>query len=116
MKSIKCSKDSELLREDINNLSNLCTSYKIILNIAECHHTRFSRNKLDSLYKYFIIDGQELRKVLVDEIRDLGVLVDRNLKFDSHIKETVNKGFKMLGFVLRKAMNFKKPSSKINFF
>ncbi|XP_026325292.1 uncharacterized protein LOC113234212 [Hyposmocoma kahamanoa] len=58
--------------------------------------------------------GQDLETV--DEIRDLGVLVDSNLRFDSHIKKTVNKGFRMMGFVLRNAKEFKKSSSKIKLF
>ena len=37
----------------------------------------------------------------VDHIKDLGVIIDRDLSFDLHISEKVNKAFQMLGIINR---------------
>lgn len=43
----------------------------------------------------------------LEVIRDLGVLVDRELKFTSHIDSIVKKAFSMLGFLRRNTADFK---------
>ena len=37
----------------------------------------------------------------VDHIKDLGVIIDKDLSFDLHITEKVNKAFQMLGIINR---------------
>src|SRR6266516_375614 len=37
----------------------------------------------------------------VDHIKDLGVIIDRDLSFDLHISEKVSKAFQMLGIINR---------------
>jgi hypothetical protein len=62
------------------------------------------------MYKYNI-HGHTLEQV--ESFRDLGVILDRKLRFHEHIDHIATKGFQMLGFVLRNTKEFKRPSTKI---
>jgi len=42
-------------------------------------------------------------------VNDLGILLDRKLKFDSHITSTVNKAMSVLGFIKRWSKAFDDP-------
>lgn len=47
----------------------------------------------------------------VNEIRDLGIIMDSKLSFIPHIDNMLNKAYKQMGFVLRVAKPFKKAST-----
>ena len=65
---------------------------------SKCYSISFSRSTSTSLYEYKI-NGMALNRV--EEIRDLGVVVDRTLSFRNHIKKLSSAGCRNLGFVLR---------------
>jgi len=53
-----------------------------------------------------------LQNISLDRIysvKDLGVILDSNLKFDSHITSTVNKAMSVLGFIKRWSKEFDDP-------
>ena len=47
----------------------------------------------------------------VNTIRDLGLILDRELNFKEHINDISNKSLKTLGFVLRSSADFKHTST-----
>ncbi len=52
----------------------------------------------------------------MDNIRDLGVIFDNQLKFDKHINFIRNKAVKTMGFVLRWTQTFKLFNSVLTLF
>ncbi|XP_037870363.1 uncharacterized protein LOC119629248 [Bombyx mori] len=80
------------------------------LNPAKCYSIHFSRRKTRSHYNY-TINHSIIKEV--DSIRDLGVEVDRELRFHVHIEKICSKAFKSLGFVLRNSRDFTRPETKI---
>ena len=102
--------DTSLLQEDLDRLVVWCDDNQLFMNLDKCKFIRFSRcsNVAPPAYN---INGYVLEEV--ESIRDLGVLLDKKLRFHRHIDQIVNKGFQMLGFVLRNAKDFKKTSTKI---
>lgn len=48
-----------------------------------------------------------LRESRVNSIRDLGISLECNMSFSSHIHLITNRAFKMLGFIYRNTRNFK---------
>jgi hypothetical protein len=55
----------------------------------------------------YSINGTALEKV--DEIKDLGVIMDRKMSFLPHIKAIISKSSRMLGFIKRILRDFCDP-------
>lgn len=91
------------MQNDLDSLYNWCVENDIKLNISECKFMEFS-NRNTTIDVFYNINHQALVKV--DEIRYLGVIFDRKLKFDRHIDLIVNKAYRMLGFVTRITKDF----------
>lgn len=84
------------------------------LNINKCNVITFSRidNPISFDYK---IDNCSVTRAT--SIRDLGIIIDCNLSFTTHINTITKKSFKMLGFINRNTVNFKNINAlKILFF
>lgn len=83
------------------------------LNPKKCFHIKYTRKKkpFNSAYG---IEGEKLEKV--NEIKDLGVILDHELRFREHIDHIVRKGSQMLGFIKRNTKGFKKNRTKIILF
>ena len=92
--------DCESLQEDIRSLQEWADQWQLRFNASKCAimHLGFNNSK----HKYEMSDGQNQRTLheTVCE-KDLGVHVDNNLKFSSHIEKSVNKGNRILGLIRR---------------
>lgn len=71
------------LQQDLEMFYQWCTTWGLPLNISKCAHMRFGKA---STFRYSL-NGQEIP--VVEEYRDLGVIVDRDLKFDKHINHLI---------------------------
>ena len=47
----------------------------------------------------------------VNKTKDLGVTIEDNFSFNSHINEVVKSALKILGFIKRKSFNYKQPET-----
>lgn len=104
--SIKKPEDVEILQRCIDKLNNWCISNGMLLNIDKCYVISFSRKKSKLLYDYSIASHKLGRETTV---KDLGVLLDDRLDFKSHIDKVCTQSKRMLGFVKRRAMEFRDP-------
>lgn len=102
-----------LLQDDLDRMADWCRENKMSLNVSKCHSMQFSRNRKVQTHKY-TLHQQTLHEV--DEVRDLGIIFDKKLKFDRHILHITSKGFKTLGFVLRNSKEFSKASTKVKLY
>jgi hypothetical protein len=107
---IRNQNDSLLLQEDLDRLAFWCIKNQLFLNFNKCKFIRFSRC-LNALSPNYSIDGHSLEEM--NSVRDLGIFLDRKLRFHVHIDHIVTKGYRMLGFVLRNAKELKRSSTKI---
>jgi hypothetical protein len=75
---VKNINDCELFQKDIDRLTERCSVNKFNLNISMCKIVSFCRNTqpIDFVYT---IDGNALERV--NEIKDLGVVLDERLTF-----------------------------------
>lgn len=80
------------------NLLDLC--------IAKCNTISFSRKRQPINFNYSL-SGQTLERL--DQVRDLGVLLDRQLTFRPHYEEVISKANKQLGFIFKLADGFQDP-------
>ena len=73
------------------------------LNIDKCFVMRFSRGKiyldLDRGEGVYLLGGGWLS--IVQSHRDLGVVVDSNLKFHKHVRTVIGKAGRVMGEMLR---------------
>lgn len=88
--------DELKLRGDLKRLSIWCTENELDLNVDKCFIISISRNT-----DYHIADYQIKGKPIarVDEIRDLGVIVDSRMNFITHIEKTIASARQMTGYI-----------------
>lgn len=84
------------LKLDIARLAEWCRENKLNLNIDKCFIISLKRTNNHISAKY-MIDGRDITRV--EEIRDLGVLVDSRMNFISHIENTVAAARQTLGYI-----------------
>lgn len=102
--------DIVLLQRDIDLLANWCDENGMTLNVNKCYHVKFTR-KTKFIQSAYNINGIPVQEV--EQMRDLGVLFDRQLTFVPHIENVVKKASRMLGFVIRNVSCFRRNKTKI---
>ena len=102
-KVIKNTNDCINFQGLIDAFVNWCTVNLMDLNDSKCCVISFRRRGqlIDHDYE---IKGSIVRRV--EEIMDLGVLLDKKLEFDSHIEMICCKAYCMLAYIKRKAKEF----------
>lgn len=87
--------DALKLKIDIARLAAWCKENKLDLNVEKCFVISLYRtNYYEAAYE---IDGRPIKRV--NEIRDLGVLVDNRLDFISHIGNIISSARQTLGYI-----------------
>lgn len=107
---VNSNNDVMLIQHDLDRIKRWCNDNAMVLNADKCYHIKYTKKK-NVIPSTYTLNGRQLEEV--SEIRDLGVLIDSSLKFDSHINAVVNKAAKMLGFIRRNTKKFKSPTCKI---
>ena len=89
--------DSDNLQEDLTKLQEWSNKWLLKFHPDKCKVVDISiRDRVH--YSYFL-DGIELEHSDVE--KDLGVYIDKKLKFDSHISNKINKANNILGAIRR---------------
>uniref|UniRef100_A0A2S2NJ55 Putative RNA-directed DNA polymerase n=1 Tax=Schizaphis graminum TaxID=13262 RepID=A0A2S2NJ55_SCHGA len=96
--------DAVNLQSNLDKLVSWSKQNCLPLNINKCSIITFTRLHKPILFNYSI-DHTTLTRV--NHIRDLGILLEANMSYSSHINMITNKAFKMLGFIYRNTKNFK---------
>lgn len=102
-RKISTDNDRLLLQKDLNALGDWCISNRLPLNVGKCKVITYTRKTVPLLTKYEL-EGQTLEKV--DVIRDLGLFVDTELAYTTHVQTITNKAKRNLGLILRQAKCF----------
>jgi hypothetical protein len=105
---IKNIDDCTVLQSDLNHFQAFCTSNNLFLNPDKCFIISFSRKRTSINFKYTLCNKELTR---VNQIRDLGVIMDSKLTFVPHIDNILAKSFKQLGFILRVGKPFCRVST-----
>lgn len=83
------------------------------LNINKCAIMTFTRRR-KFIETNYTINNEQLERT--SEYKDLGVLMQSNLKFNSHHQYIVNKAYRALGFIIRNTKNFTNISSIVRLY
>ena len=87
-------KDKEELQQDLEKLDDWSKKWLLKFHPQKCKYMTIGKN--DSQFKY-TLQGQQLQKV--KEEKDIGVTIDGQLSFESHMSEKVNKTTCMFGLL-----------------
>ena len=90
-------RDCQLLQDDLNNLSDWARKWQLRFNADKCETMRITHSRDKSETNYF------LEKPLkdVDNFKDLGVTITKDLSWGNRISITVTKANKILGSIKR---------------
>lgn len=68
------------------------------LNLDKCETITFSRKQPNNILAHnYKIDDSEIKRVTV--VKDLGLLLDNRLTFNTHVDQIVSRGKAVLGFI-----------------
>ena len=103
-KSIITNEDISILQNDLDRMHQWsCGSLlKFHLNGLpddKCVFMNICSGRKNDCLREYTLNDIKLRTVRTE--KDLGVIIDNNLKFDSHISAAVNKGNQMMGLIRR---------------
>lgn len=98
--------DADELQQDLNRLSDWCIANKLFLNITKCCAVTYHRLRKPIAYDYQVNGNILSRRT---EMRDLGVIFDTKICFNSHIDYSIAKAFSMLGFIMRAGEELSDP-------
>jgi len=102
-KNISSHEDRLLLQDDLNNVYNWSLLNGLPLNIGKCNSISFGRENLKS--DFYVIGDNLLKNV--NQIKDLGVIIDDKLSFSPHLYHVQTSAMRSVNFIKRFARNFK---------
>ena len=98
--------DCRKIQSDLDSLVNWCVVNGIVINISKCCIISYSRCLNHIIYNY------NIDKILINrnfEYKDLGVIFDVKLTFNSHIDYITSRAYSMIGFIKRNSREFNDP-------
>jgi ribonuclease P/MRP protein subunit RPP40 len=95
-KSISSSADIRLLEDDLSKLEEWSVQWQMLFNVDKCSIMHLGKSNANHLYKI----GNNMLKYS-DKERDLGVIVDKTLKFSEQVNSVVCKANATLGMIRR---------------
>lgn len=96
--------DTEKLQSSIDSFIDWCDRNGLAVNTAKCKIITFAPpGHRKTIQADYFIKGNKIDRV--DEMRDLGVIMDSKLSFNSHIEYTKKKSEMALAFVRRQCRN-----------
>ena len=98
--------DAILLQYDLSMISCWCAQKGTYLNVDKCNCISFHHKSFPIVYDYKICNSALKR---VKEIRDLGVIFDREMSFKPHVEYITSRDSMMLGFIKRSCREFSDP-------
>lgn len=97
-RQILSNEDTEIMQEDLDTLHEWSKKWLLKFHPEKCVNLRISLNKQPEVHTYHL-GNNELKNV--EEVKDLGIIVDSKLKFQKHTSTKVNKANQIWGTIKR---------------
>lgn len=98
--------DAVALQHDLDVFVVWCDMNRLTVNPEKCSIISFSR-KLQPILFCYQLKGKVLQRV--EDVKDLGVILDAQLTFKHHLSYVIEKASRTLGFIFRIAKDFTDP-------
>ena len=99
LKRVQRIEDSLVLQDDINSLERWSKDWLLRFNLDKCHILTLGKHQNITHAQPYQLNSHELEHVF--EEKDLGVILDPELKFEEHIAAKVKKANSMMGLIRR---------------
>lgn len=86
------------LQENLYKLAKWANDWQLPISLTKCYILEIGKDDRNANTPY-LMDGTEMKKV--DEVADLGVLVDNKLKFSNHVVKIVSKAHRYANLIIR---------------
>ena len=103
---VRTLEDCEKLQTLLDKFVIWCRQNKLTLSVDKCVVITFHRIQKPIIYSYLIGDVLLSR---VEQVNDLGVMLDSKLTFDIHRSSVISKASRQLGFVTKIAKDLNDP-------
>jgi len=91
---------SSVVQEDLNRLQEWTEKWNLHFNASKCHVMHMGKGNPGC--KYILnVNNQDVELNQCTEEKDLGVIFDQNLSFDTHIQSAIKKANRNLGLIKR---------------
>ncbi|KAL1446370.1 hypothetical protein WDU94_006570 [Cyamophila willieti] len=102
--------DCILLQSDLDRFHRWLFSNGLQLTLSKCAVMNFSRRREPITFQYHL-DSQPLRPV--DQVKDLGVIIDPKLSFSDHLTNLSMRCHRLLGYVFRTSKGLSSDSFRL---
>ena len=98
---IKSEYDHGILQRDLENLKTWSDRWLLKFHPSKCYYITIGQHNEEEFTYSMIEDGKKFDMTKVSEMKDIGVTVDSELKFDKHINTKIETANKILGIIRR---------------
>ena len=97
-------KDEAILQDDINKMEEWSNEWLMSFHPEKCKVLKMGRpiSDLSDMFNPYALSGHHLE--VVENEKDIGVIIDCDLSFDKHIAEKVNKATRIVNIIRRSFM------------
>ena len=97
-------KDEAILQNDINKMEEWSNEWLMSFHPEKCKVLKMGRpiSDLSDMFNPYAFSGHHLE--VVENEKDIGVIIDCDLSFDKHIAEKVNKATRIVNIIRRSFM------------
>ncbi len=106
---ITCTEDLACIQNDIDELCNWLSSYKLTLNPRKCKSLLISRKRLQTVSHTMYVDGNALERV--SSYRYLGIMISSDLAWSNHIQAITTKARRQIGLLYRRFYKHAHPDT-----
>ena len=92
--SVSSSEDNTRIQGDVDKLTEWARKWQLPFNVDKCKSLHIGKNNRKYIYA---MNGRELEQV--NEEKDLGILIDNELKFHKHTAAVIKKANSILGMI-----------------
>ena len=84
--------EAEKLQTDLDNICMWSEKWQLNFNIGKCKHMRIVKINENEQREYYMTKNNQRQSIItIQEEKDLGVTIDNQMKFVSHIQASVKK-------------------------
>ena len=92
--------EAEKLQTDLDNICMWSEKWQLNFYIGKCKHMHIGKINENEQREYYITKNNQRRSIItIQEEKDLGVTIDNQMKFVSHIQASVKKANRNLGII-----------------
>lgn len=100
-KELRNLEDFEMIQNDLDKLCQWTIKWLMFFNVNKCKILHIGKENPKFDYQMTDKDGSVTNLIVVNCEKDLGIHVQDNLKFDTHISITVNRANRLVGLIKR---------------